>query len=241
MRRCLTPATRHLPEFRAMLTNHHASPVSTLVLSLLHLALLAMLASPGLTAAGSGGARASPRVESRVDWSAIVEANVNRPPDDLEGRLYLAIAYANQGMIKEAAREFRTIESAGYEEFGREVIARAEQALDRDPDDIVSLNLVGFAYYAFSDFERSAECLEKLVALDPRNIWTRHYFAVSLSKIGEIDRAIEVLRAALSLDPSNEYTHLLLGLAYKEKGWYILSVLELARAGRAVRELSTLK
>jgi tetratricopeptide (TPR) repeat protein len=215
--------------------------VSRAALTLLRLALLAMIACPGGAAEGVGAASSSSRGESVVDWNAIVEANVKRPPDDLEARLYRAVAYANQGMIKEAAREFRAIETAGYETFGKEVIAKAEQALERDPEDVVNLNLVGFAYYAFSDFERSAACLEKIVRLDPRNVWTRHYFAVSLSKTGELDRAIEVLRAALSLDPANEYTHLLLGLAYKEKGWYLLSVLELAQAGRAVRELSTLK
>ena len=219
--------------------NPHLVPVLTLMLSLL--VLLAMPASPSRAVAAAGGTGAAPRVESRVDWSAVVAANRSRAPDDLEGRLYLAIAYANQGMVPEAAREFRAIESAGYEEFGREVIARAEQVLDRDPGDIISLNLVAFAYYAFSNFKKSAECFEKLVALDPRNVWTRNYFAVSLSRIGELDRAIEVLRAALSLDLSNEYTHLLLGLAYREKGWYVLSLLELAQAGRAVRELSNLK
>lgn len=234
-----TPATRHLPKNREGLVNPRLVPVLTLTLSLL--VVLAMLASSSRAVAGAGGTGAAPQVESRVDWSAIVAANRSRGPDDLEGRLYLAIAYANQGMVPEAAREFRAIESAGYEEFGREVIARAEQVLDRDPGDIISLNLVAFAYYAFSDFKRSAECFEKLVALDPRNVWTRHYFAVSLSRIGQLDKAIEVLKAALSLDPSNEYTHLLLGLAYREKGWYVLSLLELAQAGRAVRELSTLK
>ncbi|MGE5592755.1 MAG: tetratricopeptide repeat protein [Betaproteobacteria bacterium] len=187
-----------------------------------------------------GGSPAEARVESRVDWSAIVAANKGRLSDDLEGRLYLAVAYANQGMVPEATREFRAIEAAGYEEFGREVIAKAEEALAKDANDIVNLNVVAFAYYAFSDFEKSSECFEKLVSLDPRNIWTRHYFAVSLSRIGKLDKAIEVLKGALALDPSNEYTHLLLGLAYREKGWYILSILEFARAGKAIRELSTL-
>ncbi|MDI7246694.1 MAG: tetratricopeptide repeat protein [Bacillota bacterium] len=217
-------------------------PVRVTVLArvlVLALPLTLVLPAPGLAAAGDSGE--APRPGSRVDWSAIVAANGNRAPDDLEGRLYLAVAYANQGRVPEAAREFRAIEAAGYSEFGREVIARAEQVLDREPGDIISLNLVAFAYYAFSNYRKSAECFERLVALDPRNIWTRHYFALSLSRIEQLDRAIEVLKAALALDPSNEYTHLLLGLAYKEKGWYILSVLELARAGRAVRELSTLK
>ncbi len=226
--------------------------VLVLVIALPALALAPVPAVPGQAAAqaqaqaqgqgqGQGVSQARASAGSPVDWGAIVAANRNRPPDDLKGRLYLAVAYANQGMIPEATREFRVIESAGDKEFGREVISGNEQILEKEPGNIVSLNLVAFAYYALCDYRKSAGCFERLVALDPRNVWTRHYFALSLSRIDQLDRAVDVLKAALALDPSNEYTHLLLGLAYKEKGWYILAVLELARAGRAVRELSSLK
>ncbi len=58
--------------------------------------------------------------------------------------------------------------------------------------------------------------------------------------VDRLDEAIDVLKAALEIDPSNDYTHLLLGLAYREKGWYVLSVLELARARRALSVLRSL-
>ncbi len=185
------------------------------------------------------GDAAGPR--SRVDWEAIVASNAGAGPGDLEAHLRLAVAYANLGMIPEAASEFQVIGSSGYREFGQEVIARSERLVKEDPGDILSLNMLAFGYYAFDDYAKSARCFEMLVSLEPNNVWVHHYLAYCLSRIGELDRAIEVLKTALALDPSNDYTHLLLGLAYKEKGWYVLSILELARSGRALRELSTLK
>ncbi len=187
----------------------------------------------GLSAAAAGG--------SRVDWKAIIDADAGAAPQDLDAHLRLAVAYANLGMIREAALEFRVIGSARYDEFGREVIAERERVVAGAPDDILSLNMLAFAYYAFEDYEKSVGCFERLVRLDPQNVWIRHYYALSLSKVNRLDQAIEVLKAALEQDPSNDYSHLLLALAYKEKGWYVLSVLELARAGGAVRELAKLR
>lgn len=204
-------------------------------------ALLALLAVAGRESLVTGEAAGDSGAGSSVDWKAVIESNRRAGPGELEVHLYLAVSYANLGMIREAAQEFRTIESAGYREFGQEVIRKNERVVKENPGDVLSLNMLAFAYYAFGDYKGSALCFEQLVRLDPKNVWVHHYLALSLSRIDELDRGIEVLRAALALDPSNEYTHLLLGLAYKEKGWYVLSILELARAGKAVRELATLR
>lgn len=204
-------------------------------------ALFALLAVAGWRSLVAGEAPGDSGAGSRLDWKAVIERNKRAVPGELEAHLYLAVGYANLGMIREATQEFRTIESAGYREFGQEVIGKNERIAKENPGDILSLNMLAFAYYAFGDYKGSALYFERLVGLDPKNVWVHHYFALSLSRTGELDRAIEVLRAALALDPSNDYTHLLLGLAYKEKGWYVLSILELARAGKAVRELATLR
>lgn len=185
-------------------------------------------------------ARKAQDAGSLVDWKSILDEAGKTPPRDLDTHLMLAIAYANLGMIPEATREFRVIEAAGYDEFGKRVIHESSGKVKNSPDDIVSLNLLAFAYYAFGDYPQSVRCFESLKKLDPMNVWVHHYYAYSLSKDGRMDEAIDVLKAALAIDPSNEYTHLLLGLAYREKGWYLLSVLELARAGKAISELSQL-
>ena len=190
----------------------------------------------------------TPRVEaseaqnagSSVDWESMLEDAKKNPVQDLNTHLMLAVAYANLGMIPEATREFRVIETSGYDEFGKEVIRENNEKVKRSPDDIVSLNLLAFAYYAFGEYEKSLHCFESLTELDPRNVWVHHYYAYSLSRAGKMDEAIEVLKAARAIDPSNEYTHLLLGLAFREKGWYLLSVLELARARKAISVLSRL-
>ena len=177
---------------------------------------------------------------SLVDWKSILDNAGRNPDEDLDTHLILAVAYANLGKIPEATREFRVIEASGYDDFGEKVIRENKERVKSTPDDIVSLNLLAFAYYAFGDYPKSADCFESLMKLDPMNVWVHHYYAYSLSRVDRMDEAIDVLKAALTIDPSNEYTHLLLGLAYREKGWYLLAILELARAGKAVSELSRL-
>ncbi|HPU61623.1 MAG TPA: tetratricopeptide repeat protein [Bacillota bacterium] len=177
---------------------------------------------------------------SQVDWEGILEDVSKGQDEDLNTHLMLAVSYANLGMIPEATREFRIIESSGYQEFGEGVIRENSEKVKGSPDDIISLNLLAFAYYAFGEYEKSLECFESLMKLDPMNVWIHHYYAYSLAMVDRLDEAIDVLKAALEIDPSNDYTHLLLGLAYREKGWYVLSVLELARARRALSVLRSL-
>lgn len=177
---------------------------------------------------------------SSVDWESILEGVSKNSTQDLNTHLMLAVAYANLGMIPEATREFRVIEASDYDEFGKKIIRENDEKVKDSPDDIVSLNLLAFAYYAFGEYENSLYCFRSLTKLDPTNVWVHHYYAYSLSRADKMDEAIDVLRAALAIDPSNEYTHLLLGLAYREKGWYLLSVLELARARKAISVLSSL-
>ncbi|MFY9187055.1 MAG: tetratricopeptide repeat protein [Bacillota bacterium] len=177
---------------------------------------------------------------SQVDWEGILEDVSKGQDEDLNTHLMLAVSYANLGMIPEATHEIRIIESSGYQEFGKEVIRENSEKVKGSPDDIISLNLLAFAYYAFGEYEKSLECFESLMKLDPMNVWIHHYYAYSLAMVDRLDEAIDVLKAALEIDPSNDYTHLLLGLAYREKGWYVLSVLELARARRALSVLRSL-
>ena len=185
-------------------------------------------------------ARQSQEPNSGVDWNSVLETVNTGSEPDLDDHLILAVAYANLGMIPEATREFRIIEQSGYNEFGKRVIRESSERVKNSSDDILSLNLLAFSYYAFGDYKKSVDCFESLMELDPMNIWIHHYYAYSLSRVDQMDEAIDVLKAALIIDPSNEYTHLLLGLAYREKGWHLLSVLELARGRNAVRELSSL-
>ena len=177
---------------------------------------------------------------SSVDWESILEGVGKNSVQDLNTHLMLAVAYANLGMIPEATREFRVIEASDYDEFGKKIIRENDEKVKDSPDDIVSLNLLAFAYYAFGEYENSLHCFESLTKLDPMNVWVHHYYAYSLSRADKMDEAIDVLKAAQAIDPSNEYTHLLLGLAFREKGWYLLSVLELARARKAISVLSGL-
>jgi tetratricopeptide (TPR) repeat protein len=206
-------------------------------ISVLVSVLVCPLSDWGMPHAQAGKAQGA---GSRVDWQSILDSTRKNPKKTLDSHLMLAVSYANLGMIPEATGEFQAIEAAGYDEFGKEVIRESSARVKNSPDDIVSLNLLAFAYYAFCDYPQSVRCFESLATLDPMNVWVHHYYAYSLSRVDRMDEAVDVLKASLDIDPSNEYTHLLLGLAYREKGWYLLSVLELARARKAISALSGL-
>ncbi len=223
-----------------MRDRRHAGVFAWRVL-LVAIALVFLLVFPLLQAAlFQVEARQAQEPGSNVDWKSILESVDRSSERDLDAHLMLAVSFANLGMIPEATTEFRMIESFGHDEFGERVIRENDARVKDSPNDIVSLNKLAFAYYAFGDYPKSVDCFQALMRLEPMNIWIHHYYAYSLSRVDRMDEAIDVLKAALAIDPSNEYTHLLLGLAYREKGWHLLSVLELARGRNAVRELSRL-
>lgn len=137
---------------------------------------------------------------SQVDWEGILEDVSKGQDEDLNTHLMLAVSYANLGMIPEATHEIRIIESSGYQEFGKEVIRENSEKVKGSPDDIISLNLLAFAYYAFGEYEESLECFESLMKLDPMNVWIHHYYAYSLAMVDRLDEAIDVLKAALEIE-----------------------------------------
>ncbi|NLS44537.1 MAG: tetratricopeptide repeat protein [Firmicutes bacterium] len=177
---------------------------------------------------------------SAVNWESILDTFRGAPEEELQAHLMMAVAYANLGMIPEATREFRIIDAAGYNEFGKRIIRENRKRVEDSPEDIISLNLLGFAYYAFGNYSESLYCFQSLLELDPMNVWIHHYYAYCLSRVDRMDEAVEILKAAARIDPSNSYTHLLLGLAYRENRQYLLSIFELARAGKAISELAGL-
>lgn len=175
------------------------------------------------------------------DWGAVIEENQSSASLDMKSYLYLAIAYANTGKLAKAKEAFQSIAKAGYVEFGREVIEENEAKLKRNPGDIVALNCLAFTYYAFERYEAALSEFLKIVALDRGNVWVRQYLALVYGKLGLLDKGIEVLKKAIEIDPRNEYSHLLLGLAYQERKWYLLAMIEFAKAPNAIREVSRLR
>lgn len=176
------------------------------------------------------------RACSSLDWNKILEENDHLSPSDWRGHLLRAISYANTGEILKANEEFALLSSGDYEKNAALVARENSARLAANPDDILALNCMAFSYYALGQDEKAIEQFERLVRIDSKNVWMRHYLAYLYTRVGRLDEGISVLREALEIDPKNEYTHLLLGLAYQKKGWTIAALLELLKAPNARRE-----
>ncbi|HHY48023.1 MAG TPA: tetratricopeptide repeat protein [Firmicutes bacterium] len=185
----------------------------------------------------SGAQKATaPPCRAPVDWHRLIRENGSAPPDDWQSHLLVAAAYANTGQWSKANDEFRILSTGDYQTRAASVIRENTERLKECPDDMLALNSLAFAYYAIGEDQKSATCFERLMSLDPYNVWLTHYLAYLYTRLGRLDDAISLLRNSLKIDPSNEYTHLLLGLAYQQKGWTLAAFVELLKAPNARRE-----
>ena len=104
-----------------------------------------------------------------------------------------------------------------------EALARLNQALDLEPDNVAAnINLAG-AYILQGKHDRAVPVLEKAAELDPSNamVWS-NLAAAYLGKLPfatseREDRAIQAYEHALVLDPSVPHVHYNLGLIYLER------------------------
>mgnify|MGYP000865096487 FL=1 len=73
--------------------------------------------------------------------------------------------------------------------------------------------------------------------LDSGNVWSHNYLAIVYGKLGQVDSGIAQLKKSLEIEPKNEYTHLLMGLAYTEKGQYGNAAKHYIKAPRALKTI----
>lgn len=152
----------------------------------------------------------------------------------------LAVCYANTGRLHEATKLFGEVDRLeSSAEARKKRVASYQEALEGDPQNMVALNRLAFAYYAIGNYEASVQYFEILLTLDPRNEWTRNYLAYALYQCGRLDEAIGVLQDNLLINPRNSYTHALLGMAYYEKKWYFRALEEMGKGRTAIQDLLT--
>jgi tetratricopeptide (TPR) repeat protein len=173
----------------------------------------------------------------------VAEAQAKAYPDNPEAQFLLAIAYSRSPYLEKALEALqRTKKLAkkhpeGYGLFEKK-IAEYEQMLTYRPDDPLILYRLAFGYYLkaygiehhyFKDstetpetyYERSQNTLERLIAQDPKDIWSRNYLGyVLIDREPEknLDRAIRIWEDSLAVNPDNPGAYLLLGEAYMKQG-----------------------
>lgn len=191
---------------------------------------LISLSGTGLFAGSVAG-----EANTGYDWQTVVVEN--QAANSVEGRLLRGIAYANLGRLPEALKELKIAGEKAYRQEVVTFVLDKRRELQQAPEDLLLLNCAAFGCYAFGDFKQSSEYFEKIIRLDPQNIWAKNFAALVYGQMGDVDRALQHLKEAVALDSSNQYTHLLLSAAYKEKGQYLLALYHYLQAPDAVKEL----
>lgn len=93
-------------------------------------------------------------------------------------------------------------------------VAALMQKITANPQDIVSLQALADLYYQVSDFKTAATFLDKIVAIDPKNLTALLALGAADFNQGDSVSAEKQWRAALAIDANNVEAHYDLGFMY---------------------------
>ncbi|HXJ07001.1 MAG TPA: tetratricopeptide repeat protein [Candidatus Acidoferrum sp.] len=97
--------------------------------------------------------------------------------------------------------------------------AEIETALQQDPRDIRALNLAGKIYFIRGEYQLAVERLESAVGLQP-DFDTGYLLALANLELKKPAAASVIFDEMLASYKPNASTHVLIGLAYRETGYY---------------------
>ncbi len=158
---------------------------------------------------------------------------VRQSPEAFVPRNNLGQAYAEEGRIDEAIREFRTalrIEpfyNLAHANMGNALIRAGrdsdaarelEIAVRRDPSNGDALSDLGIAYFNLGRIEEALNMLRSATRLRPDHAEAHNNLGNILLGLGRLDEAISELRKSLSLGADEATTRFNLAVAYSEKG-----------------------
>lgn len=129
----------------------------------------------------------------------------------------LAITYAYTNKIKEGWDELKKVNELDPE-FAPLAMKIYERKVFMDPNDWKMRFRLAFAYYFNNKKEEAFDQMEKIIKLDPNNIFAYGYAGMILGDMGKIDEAIEYINKGLAIDNQVAALHLLLAQAYSKKG-----------------------
>jgi tetratricopeptide (TPR) repeat protein len=94
-----------------------------------------------------------------------------------------------------------------------------ERLLDRLPDDLDALSRYGFVSYSLGNLEQAKRANERVLALDPGNVYATKGLGVVLHAMGRAEEGIDcLLRAVAMADPSDMDSYHDLAVVYLRSG-----------------------
>ena len=93
-------------------------------------------------------------------------------------------------------------------------VAELMKKIEANPNDVASLQELGDTFYQVGDFETAGAWMERILAVDPKNLPARLALGAVLFNLGKSADAEKQWRQALVLDPKNVEAHYDLGFLY---------------------------
>lgn len=179
---------------------------------------------------------------SIYDWHhllAKLEESTGRDDSSvsIQSKFLAGICYANIGSLKEAFDELQRVATAEAREQIAALVQENRQRLNRNPHDLLAMNIVAYGELVQNHLDESIKWFEKITVEDPNNVWPRNIVALLYGRTQQLDKAMWHLERALAIDPKNEYSHLLLAIGYKEQRQYRAAIFHYLQARNAVAEL----
>lgn len=108
---------------------------------------------------------------------------------------------------------YNTLEESGHLKsiadylFSKDYISEAleiyRHTVETNPNDVESLQKIGYAYIKSHDYELAVDALDKANMLEPDNEWTLKNLAVCYKKTGNAETALKYLKEAETLNPDD--------------------------------------
>jgi len=152
-------------------------------------------------------------------------------PKDPQAHFELAITYAYSNKIEEGLNELKKVDQLDKTYAGKALKYYSKKARLFPKDWKVRFRYA-FALYFNEKRKQAISEFERVIKIDPKNVFAYGYIATIYGEMNEVDEAIEYAKKALEIDSNVAAIHLLLGAGYYKKGQAALGLAETMEALR---------
>jgi len=173
-----------------------------------------------------------------IEWEDLLERsrdNLNKNPDNHTARFEYALSLANTGQVEESYEQFDILgEEENREDARNEVEKVLEKMENQGEDNVLKLNYLAFLAVVDKNYEESIQYFEKIIDINPDNVWIYNYLAASYFELDKLNKAHKIAGEALEIK-ENSYSHVLHGMIYLEKDEYFKAIHSFSRSGKLSR------
>jgi len=152
-------------------------------------------------------------------------------PNDPQAHFELAITYAYTNKIEEGLNELKVVDKLDSK-FAPKALKIYSVRVKMYPNDWKTRFRYAFTLYFNKKKQEAIKEFERVIKLDPKNVFAYGYIAIIYGELDEVSEAIDYCKEAIAIDSNVAALHLLLATGYYKKGQSGLGVQETFEALR---------